>query len=120
MRENEGKLAERILKSVATGETLTMQELARAFPSHLHVINWLIEAGHLLEGQPGYYFTQKALLRDLDKLRKRTRDLRSCGVRDIKDCLGYHRRQAEALRALLIKRYGQPVSAPIEGGGEEA
>jgi len=88
-----------------SGEGLPVALLRAKFPSHQHVIHWMLDAGRLVATAEGYIFTRRQLRQYLSKLPASRVQAGTIGVRDIKDILGLQRRAAEALRAYLVAEY---------------
>lgn len=103
------------------GEGLPLMALRGEFPSHLHVIQWMLDAGRLVANAQGYIFTRQQLRQYLSKLPAARVADGTVGVREIKDTLGLKRRAAEALRAYLVAKYataGDNVTTTRRGRGE--
>ena len=92
--------SESIFKLYETEAGLPLAALRQHFASHLNVIQWLLEAGLLVENPSGFIFTQRQLLEYQRKLQAAGTGLRAASVRDIKTVLGLKRKPAEALREL--------------------
>jgi hypothetical protein len=104
-----------MLKCVAQDELTTAAQLKEAYPSHQHVVAWLVDAAQVLDCR-GYLFCRGELMRVLKALSAKHRDITQAGVRELKDSFGYSRRKAESLRGFLLERLSQHGPLGKSGG----
>jgi hypothetical protein len=94
---------EEVLGIFERGEGMPLDKLMARLPAKRVVIKQLIDAGHLIESDEGFVFTERQVGDWLTKLKLRP-DAPIPGVGDIKKLLGLPRKDAEQLRALLMAR----------------
>jgi hypothetical protein len=109
LRPDDAAVVRKIEALYEAGEGLPVALLRAQFPSHQHVIQWMLDAGRLVATAEGYIFTRQQLRLYLSKLPTSRVESGMVGVREIKDTLGLPRRAAEALRAYLVAEYGSAV-----------